>query len=93
MISEYHQRQYEQLDNALTRVGTGKGPLNGGLEALAKGPVRLHNELDDDPQAMTLILDGESWTELADRSTGFELSLRLRCLDRRLMFGSSSHLL
>ena len=69
-LSEYHQRQYEQLDNALTRVGTGKGPLNGGLEALAKGPVRLHNELDDDPQAMTLILDGESWTELADRSTG-----------------------
>jgi len=36
MISEYHQRQYEQLDNALTRVGTGKGPLNGGLEALAR---------------------------------------------------------
>jgi len=69
-LSEYHQRQYEQLDNVLTRVGTGKGPLNGGLEALAKGPVRLHSELDDDPQAMTLILDGESWTELADRSTG-----------------------
>jgi len=69
-FSEYHQRQYEQLDNALTRVGTGKGPLNGGLEALAKGPVRLHNELDDDPRSMTLILDGESWTGLTDRSTG-----------------------
>jgi len=37
------------LNTALTKIGTGKGPLNGGLEALAKGPVALHSELDEAP--------------------------------------------
>jgi len=51
-------------------ISTGRGPVNAGLEALAKGPVRLHNELDDTPQPITLILDGESWSTLDDRGTG-----------------------
>ena len=69
-LSTYHQGRYETLKQLLTTVGTGKGSMNGGLEALAKGPVALHRELDETPQPITLILDGRSWTDLADRSTG-----------------------
>jgi hypothetical protein len=69
-ISNYHQQRQKDLETALTKIGTGKGPLNGGLEALAKGPVALHCKLSETPQPITLILDGESWTDLTDRSTG-----------------------
>ncbi|MFD1643688.1 hypothetical protein [Halohasta litorea] len=69
-LSTYHQQRYEKFEQLLTTVGTGKGSMNGGLEALAKGPVRLHQELDETAQPITLILDGESWTNLDDRSTG-----------------------
>jgi hypothetical protein len=69
-LSSYHQQRETDLNTALTKIGTGKGPLNGGLEALAKGPVALHSELDEAPQPITLILAGQSWTDLADRSTG-----------------------
>jgi len=30
----------------------------------------LHRELNETPQPITLILDGQSWTNLSDRSTG-----------------------
>ena len=69
-LSTDHQGRYETLKQLLTEVGTGKGSMNGGLEALAKGPVALHRELDETPQPITLLLDGQSWTDLADRSTG-----------------------
>jgi len=69
-LSNYHQQREKNIDTALTKIGTGKGPLNGGLEALAKGPVALHSEFDEAPQPITLILDGQSWTDLDDRSTG-----------------------
>ena len=69
-LPSYHQQRKKDLNAALTKIGTGKGPLNGGLEALAKGPVALYRELDETPQPITLILDGESWTDLDDRSTG-----------------------
>jgi len=69
-LSSYHQQRETDLNTALTKIGTGKGPLNGGLEALAKGPVALHSELDEAPQPITLILPGQSWTNLTDRSTG-----------------------
>ena len=69
-LSTYHQQRYQKLKQLLTTVGTGRGSMNGGLESLAKGPVRVHQELDETPQSITLILDGESWTDLSDRSTG-----------------------
>jgi hypothetical protein len=69
-LSTDHQGRYETLKQLLTEVGTGRGSMNGGLEALAKGPVALHRELDETPQPITLLLDGQSWTDLADRSTG-----------------------
>lgn len=69
-LSRYHCQRYEQLKDTLTTIGTGRGPLNAGLESLAKGPAQLHRELDDAPQAITLVLDGESWTGLDDRGTG-----------------------
>jgi hypothetical protein len=68
-LPEYHQHRYESLQDNLTTIGTGRGPLNAGLEALAKGPVQLHDELNDTPQ-LTLVLDGESWSTLSDRGTG-----------------------
>jgi len=69
-LSTYHQQRQKDLEPALTKVGTGKGPLNGGLEALAKGPVAIHSKLNDTPQPITLILDGQSWMDLTGRSTG-----------------------
>ncbi len=69
-LSTYHQRRHKHIESALTKIGTGKGPVNGGLEALAKGPVALHSELDETPLPITLMLDGQSWTNLTDRSTG-----------------------
>ncbi|MDL0132112.1 plasmid replication protein RepH, partial [Halobacterium salinarum] len=69
-LSEYHQQRYKSLKETLTTISTGRGPLNAGLEALSKGPVRLHDEFDDAPQPITLVLDGESWSKLDDRGTG-----------------------
>ncbi|MDL0133440.1 plasmid replication protein RepH [Halobacterium salinarum] len=69
-LSEYHQQRCKSLKQTLTTISTGRGPLNAGLEALAKGPVRLHDELDDAPQPITLVLDGELWSKLDDRGTG-----------------------
>lgn len=60
-LSGYHRHRYQSLNDTLTTISTGRGPVNAGLEALAKGPVRLHEELDDTTQPITLVLDGESW--------------------------------
>lgn len=68
--TQFQQRWYEELRNTLTSIGTGRGRLNAGLEALAKGPTRLHQELDDRPHVLTLVLDGDAWSALDDRSTG-----------------------
>ena len=97
-LSNYHQQRQHDLDAALTKIGTGKGPLNGGLEALAKGPVSLHNELAETPLPITLILDGPSWTTLDDRSTGVRALAAIAVLgsafDVRLVIspGLGSHL-
>ena len=69
-LPTYHHHRHEKLTQLLTTVGTGKGSMNGDLEALAKGPVALHRELDETSQSVMLILDGESWSDLSDRSTG-----------------------
>jgi len=69
-LSGYHRHRYQSLNDTLTTISTGRGPVNAGLEALAKGPVRLHEELDDTTQPITLVLDGESWKNLDDRGTG-----------------------
>jgi len=69
-LSTYHDRRKASLLDTTESVGTGRGPVNATLGALAKGPVALHRELDDAPQTVTLILDGTSWTDLADRRTG-----------------------
>ena len=68
--STYHHQRYTDLTDTVTTVGTGRRPVNAGLSALFKGPVALHRELDDQPRVLTLLLDGESWTELTDRRTG-----------------------
>ena len=68
--STYHERRRTKLIDTVESVGTGRGAVNAGLGALAKGPVALHRELDAIPQAVTLVLDGPAWTELTDRRTG-----------------------
>ncbi|SDF04971.1 hypothetical protein SAMN04488067_101548 [Halorubrum xinjiangense] len=68
--SPYHQQRHADLTDTVTSIGTGRGPVNADLGALAKGPVALHRELDDQPRALTLLLDGDAWTSLTDRRTG-----------------------
>ncbi|WP_244629374.1 plasmid replication protein RepH [Halorubrum sp. PV6] len=68
--SPYHQQRHANLTDTVTSIGTGRGPVNADLGALAKGPVALHQELDDQPRALTLLLDGDAWTSLTDRRTG-----------------------
>ncbi|TKX35067.1 ArsR family transcriptional regulator [Halorubrum sp. CGM5_25_10-8B] len=69
-LSPYHQQRHADLTDTVTSIGTGRGPVNADLGALAKGPVALHRELDDQPRALTLLLDGDAWTSLTDRRTG-----------------------
>ncbi|MDB9235534.1 plasmid replication protein RepH [Halorubrum ezzemoulense] len=68
--SRYHQHRHADLVDTVESIGTGRGPVNAGLGALAKGPVALHRELDSDPRVITLLLDGAAWTSLEDRRTG-----------------------
>ncbi|WP_176451333.1 plasmid replication protein RepH [Halorubrum sp. Ea8] len=68
--STYHERRHESLVETVEAIGTGRGAVNAGLGALAKGPVALHREFDPTPRAITLVLDGPAWTELTDRRTG-----------------------
>ena len=68
--STYHERRHADLTSTVESVGTGRGAVNAGLGALAKGPVALHRELVSTPHAITLALDGPAWRELADRRTG-----------------------
>ncbi|OYR56536.1 MarR family winged helix-turn-helix transcriptional regulator [Halorubrum halodurans] len=68
--SRYHQQRHTDLVDTVESIGTGRGPVNAGLGALAKGPVALHRELDNDPRVITLLLDGAAWTSLKDRRTG-----------------------
>lgn len=58
------------MADTVTTIGTGCGPVNAGLGALAKGPVAVHRELNDQPRVLTLLLDGEAWTTHTDRRTG-----------------------
>ena len=69
-LSTYHQHRHADLVDTVESIGTGRGPVNAGLGALAKGPVALHRELDSDPRVITLLLDGAAWTNLKDRRTG-----------------------
>lgn len=69
-LNTYHQQRRENLTDIVTSIGTGRGPVNAGLGALAKGPVALHRELDGQPRVITLLLDGNAWTSLTDRRTG-----------------------
>ncbi|MDB9249158.1 plasmid replication protein RepH [Halorubrum ezzemoulense] len=69
-LSLYHQQRYTNLTDTVTSIGTGRGPVNADLGALAKGPVALHRELDTHPTVLTLLLDGDAWTSLTDRRTG-----------------------
>ncbi|QAU12196.1 plasmid replication protein RepH [Halorubrum sp. BOL3-1] len=70
ILSQYHHQRHADLTETVTAIGTGRGPVNASLGALAKGPVALHRELDARPTVLTLQLDGEAWTEVADRRTG-----------------------
>ncbi|GAA0512615.1 hypothetical protein SAMN04488066_104191 [Halorubrum aquaticum] len=69
-LSPYHQQRHADLTDTVTTIGTGRGPVNADLGALAKGPVALHRELDSKPTVLTLLLDGDAWTNLTDRRTG-----------------------
>ncbi|WP_155118177.1 plasmid replication protein RepH [Halorubrum sp. T3] len=68
--STYRERRHKSIIETVESVGTGRGAVNAGLGALAKGPIALHRELDPTPRALTLVLDGQAWTELTDRRTG-----------------------
>ncbi|WP_240471152.1 MULTISPECIES: plasmid replication protein RepH [Halorubrum] len=68
--SSYHTQRHNELRDTVHTVGTGRGAVNAGLGALAKGPVALHREFDHTPRAITLALDGSAWTDLTDRRTG-----------------------
>jgi len=87
-LSNYHQQREKNIDTALTKIGTGKGPLNGGLEALAKGPVALHSEFDEAPQPITLILDGQSGRTSTTGQLVYGLSLQLQSPGQPSMFVS-----
>lgn len=69
-LASYHCQWYEHLETRVTEIGTGRGALNASLGALAKGPVQLHRKLNGGPYPITLILDGDSWSNLEDRGTG-----------------------
>ncbi|ERG92999.1 MAG: hypothetical protein J07HQW1_03052 [Haloquadratum walsbyi J07HQW1] len=69
-LSRYHRHRQEALIDTVTSIGTGRGPINADLGALAKGPVAFHREFEDHPTVLTLILDGSAWTNLTDRRTG-----------------------
>ncbi|WP_283402508.1 MarR family winged helix-turn-helix transcriptional regulator [Halorubrum sp. DM2] len=69
-LSTYHDQRRASLVDTVESVGTGRGAVNANLGALAKGPVALHRELDDQPRSVTLLLDGPAWTKLTDRRTG-----------------------
>ena len=69
-LSRYHQHRRADLVDTVESIGTGRGPVNAGLGALAKGPVTLHRQLDSKPRVITLLLDGAAWTSLKDRRTG-----------------------
>ncbi|WP_241982637.1 plasmid replication protein RepH [Halorubrum sp. ARQ200] len=69
-LSPYHRQRHADLTDTVTSIGTGRGPVNADLGALAKGPVALHRELDAHPTTLTLLLDGDAWTSLTDRRTG-----------------------
>ncbi|WP_281194362.1 plasmid replication protein RepH [Halorubrum sp. F4] len=69
-LSPYRQQRHAAITETVTAIGTGRGPVNASLGALAKGPVALHHELDAQPTVLTLQLDGEAWTDLDDRRTG-----------------------
>lgn len=69
-LSTYHRNRHADLTDTVTTIGTGRGAVNAGLGALAKGPAALHRELEDQPQTLTLLLDGPEWTALEDRRTG-----------------------
>ena len=69
-LSSYHQQRHADLTETVTAIGTGRGPVNASLGALANGPVALHRELDTQPTVLTLQLDGEAWIDVADRRTG-----------------------
>jgi hypothetical protein len=69
-LSKYHRHRQEALIDTVTSIGTGRGPINADLGALAKGPVAFHREFEDHPTVLTLILDGSAWTDLTDRRTG-----------------------
>ena len=68
--SPYHTQRHDELRDTVEAVGTGRGAVNAGLGALAKGPVALHHKFDSTPRAITLALDGQAWTDLSDRRTG-----------------------
>ncbi|MDB2262383.1 helix-turn-helix transcriptional regulator [Halorubrum ezzemoulense] len=68
--TRYHRQRHADLTDTVTSVGTGRGPVNADLGALANGPVALHRELDAQPTTLTLLLDGDAWTSLTDRRTG-----------------------
>jgi len=80
------------LNTALTKIGTGKGPLNGGLEALAKGLLHSTANLGEAPQTITLILLGSLGRTSPTGRRVYGLLLQSQCLDRRLISVWSSRL-
>lgn len=82
---------HETAHRTLTRIGTGQGPFQAGVDALRLGPAALLATADPTP-VVTLMLDGEAWID-AEPGT-VERSLRalsaLACgLDLRLVVSPS----
>ncbi|TKX41329.1 helix-turn-helix transcriptional regulator [Halorubrum sp. CGM4_25_10-8A] len=94
-LSAYHQQRRANLTETVTAIGTGRGPVNASLGALAKGPVALHRELDAQPTVLTLQLDGDAWTSLTDRRTGVRALVAIAVLadgfDVRLVVSPRVH--
>ena len=59
-LSRHHQQRHDDLTDTVTTIGTGRGPVNADLSALAKGPVALYREFDPRPSVLTLLLDGDA---------------------------------
>lgn len=57
------------LVTAVTKIGTGRGPVNAGLKALVDGPVRLHEHVEERPRTLVLFFDGPAWESVQERET------------------------
>lgn len=88
-LTERQSKIREYLTQNLTELGTGRGILNAGVEAVLDGPVALHRALDERPTVIRLTPDPAAWADadyavlkrslraLSVLAQGFRVQIRL----------------